>query len=375
MREDNPFEGWLFVVEMSRTDPLPERAGSDLGTGLRRLAELLAAAPAGKVDYNKLRGGALSIYAPYSKATPAEAAEAQRLFGEVWERGGAGQHHVQVALLKAIALALTDEAIPFWERLFDLTRPRDQLTNLRRTYAVSALALLAIANTSAPAEAALAAALSHPHEQVRALAAAYLAEVYARTEQPLPPASEAAFEQCALTDPAFAPRFQARMALGLLERPVPLDPPETVYTFEVRHKYDSTRATRTLALYAHHTLDDLHEAIQKAFKWDNDHLYAFYMNGERYATRYEIIGPHLDSETELFAWELSLAALGLVPEHTFLYFFDFGDSHEFLVKVLGVAVEPGRKPNAAPRLVAAKGSAPRQYQWEDEEDEEDEGEA
>jgi hypothetical protein len=144
---------------------------------------------------------------------------------------------VQLALLQAIALALTDETIPFWQQVFELSRPRDQLTNLRRTYAVSALALLAIANASAPAEAALVAALGHPHEQVRALAAYYLAEVYAHTEQPLPPASKAALETRAITDPAFAPRFQARMAFALLERPVPLDPPETVYTLEVRYKY------------------------------------------------------------------------------------------------------------------------------------------
>jgi hypothetical protein len=68
MREDDPFEGWLFFVELSRTDPLPERPGRDLGTGLRRLAKLLAEAPPGKVDYNNISGGALSI-STHSKAS------------------------------------------------------------------------------------------------------------------------------------------------------------------------------------------------------------------------------------------------------------------------------------------------------------------
>lgn len=56
-------------------------------------------------------------------------------------------------------------------------------------------------------------------------------------------------------------------------------------------------------------------------------------------------------------------------KHTFLYSFDFGDSHEFDVKVLGMAP---RDAGDYPRLVEARGEAPRQYHgWDDDEELED----
>lgn len=37
---------------------------------------------------------------------------------------------------------------------------------------------------------------------------------------------------------------------------------------------------RTVAISASATLEDLHLAIQRAFRFDDDHLYAFFMDGE-----------------------------------------------------------------------------------------------
>jgi hypothetical protein len=42
MRNNDPYQGWLLFGELSRTNPVPERTGRDLGAGLRRLAEMLA---------------------------------------------------------------------------------------------------------------------------------------------------------------------------------------------------------------------------------------------------------------------------------------------------------------------------------------------
>jgi hypothetical protein len=68
----------------------------------------------------------------------------------------------------------------------------------------------------------------------------------------------------------------------------------------------------------------------------------------------------------LYTTNLQLGALGLVPKHSFLSSFDFGDSYEFEVKIL--ALVP-REAGDYPRLVEAKGQAPRQYhRWDDEGD-------
>ncbi len=40
---------------------------------------------------------------------------------------------------------------------------------------------------------------------------------------------------------------------------------------------------RNIIIGANHTLDDLRLAIQEAYKLDNDHLYAFYMDGDSYS--------------------------------------------------------------------------------------------
>jgi hypothetical protein len=298
---------------------------------------------------------------------------------------------------------------------------RDRYVNQRRMYALAALALLAIEQDDAAAYVALAAALDHPHEQVRALAASYVAQAYAVPERPAPEVVAAVLTRLAAHDPAFVPRFQARMALAILGLPAVHDPLDRVYLLQAKLRGD--RATRTIAAAPENTLDDLHYAIQRAFRWDADHLYSFYMNGKRYDEQYEIGPPELidgwdfgtiqvltmgpdgvlvpveeadagedtaedaedaeegddggdqeggDEDGALSTFNVQLGALGLVPRHTFLYYFDFGDSHEFDVKVVGLAT---RDAGDYPRLVESKGEAPRQYHgWDEDEELDDEEE-
>jgi hypothetical protein len=417
MREQEPLEQWLFYVAMEKQKPGLPRGRGEKGKALQTLAQGIAEAPPGKIDFGKLRGMLISRYTSGNLA-PAEAAEAQRLFLEIWERGGTGSRFVVEGLLEGIALARAPESIPFWKQLLDLSKPRDRGTTQRRTYALAALALLAIAEEDQQAYDALADALAHPNEQVRAQAAFYLAEAYAAPERPLPEHVEAALNGMAARDRAFTPRFQARSALGLLGRPVPADHPDSVYLLEVRLRGD--KAVRTIAALAENTLSDLHYAIQSAYRWDADHLYSFYMNGVRFDERYEIGLPEYgdswdldfgslvilnekgelivetgepdadeeeladeigedeededeDDDGERYATNTTLGELGLIPKHKFLYYFDFGDSHEFTVTVLKIETRAAGDENF-PRLVEAKGPAPRQYASYEEEDELDEEE-
>ncbi|MBL7219026.1 MAG: plasmid pRiA4b ORF-3 family protein [Phycisphaerae bacterium] len=117
---------------------------------------------------------------------------------------------------------------------------------------------------------------------------------------------------------------------------------------------------RTIALSDEHTLEALHQAIQDAFNFDSDHLYAFYMDGKRYSDdRYEDprgdVGP--------FADEAAMGAIDLFVGQEFLYLFDFGDCWEFRVRVREVLDALHR---GSPKVIAAKGDPPPQYSWDDE---------
>lgn len=373
MRSDEPLEGWLFYVRMlDEGESIPRRPG-EARKALDLLAATIAAVPEGPVNYNRVRGRVPSVYTNYW-LTPDETLDAQRLFFQVWERGGTGSSHVVDGLLQAIALATQPVSIPFWRQLLDLIRPREKAVTERRVMALAALALLAVARNNDEAYAALAEALDHPHEQVRALGAFYLGRAYLESERPLPAPVEATLTEHGANDAAFAPRFQARAALDLLERPVPRDDPELVYFFKVQLR--SHRATRTIAALPEDTLSDLHYAIQGAFDWDADHLYSFFMLGSRDEWRYEIRCPELgdgwgdasdDDAPDTTSTEIG--TLGLVPNHQFIYFFDYGDNHQFVVTVLGI--ETRADDGEYPRVIEARGKAPRQYRSYDNEDDED----
>jgi hypothetical protein len=105
------------------------------------------------------------------------------------------------------------------------------------------------------------------------------------------------------------------------------------------------------------TLDHLHFAIQSAIDWDADHLYSFFMNGKIYDQRYAFSCPHEDNPP--FTDEAIIGNLGLTLKHKFLYLFDYGDSNQFEVEVVGIRPEAER--GKYPRVVESQGEAPEQY--------------
>lgn len=189
------------------------------------------------------------------------------------------------------------------------------------------------------------------------------------------------------------------------------------------------RTWRKIELCANQTLHDLHLAIQSAFDWDDDHLYAFYMSGkawdrnseyglpEGYTPWGELIEDEEEEENdapekseltreeleallrqlfgpdstltlaemeakiaelrELFgaedeeagpgnALETELSALNLQLRQEFMYLFDFGDEHRFKVRVFAIN-EQADPAVEYPRLVETVGASPRQYgNWDDE---------
>jgi len=118
---------------------------------------------------------------------------------------------------------------------------------------------------------------------------------------------------------------------------------------------------RTITVFSEHYLEDVHEAIQDAFDFDSDHLYAFFMDGIPWSGDY-IYAPG-DTEGP-FSDQVRIGNLGLHVGQRFLYVFDFGSEWHFKVEVLDITSEPGPP---FPVITEKKGKSPEQYPlYEDE---------
>jgi tetratricopeptide (TPR) repeat protein len=116
---------------------------------------------------------------------------------------------------------------------------------------------------------------------------------------------------------------------------------------------------RVIEFRGGNTLHDLHDAIQRAFALDDDHLYAFFMNHALWSKEFAFGGPGSDFPD---ASRKRLADLGLKANKRFLYLFDFGDELTFEVRVAGFGEET--RGESYPRVVESVGDAPPQYEDE-----------
>jgi hypothetical protein len=138
--------------------------------------------------------------------------------------------------------------------------------------------------------------------------------------------------------------------------------PVATYILRVNHRA-LPKVWRDIEIAEDQTLEDLHLMIQRAFNWDNDHLYSFFMSGREWDRQTEIGSPWSDSTQHTH--QVTLDSLDLKVRQKFLYLFDYGDNHEFDVRVL--KINPSASKGKYPRLVAQEGEAPPQYPDYDEE--------
>ena len=122
---------------------------------------------------------------------------------------------------------------------------------------------------------------------------------------------------------------------------------------------------RRIKIAANDTFDDLHDAIQEAFDFGNDHLYAFFMDGRRWSqSGLSYWSPHNDDG--ISADEVKIGEAKLSEGKTFLYLFDFGDEWCFKVTVEAINTEE-EEPEIA-EVIESVGDNREQYDdWEDEE--------
>jgi hypothetical protein len=144
--------------------------------------------------------------------------------------------------------------------------------------------------------------------------------------------------------------------------------PEQVYVFAAT-LVGVPGVRRTIAARGDQTLIDLHAALQRAFEWDDDHLYSFWLGGKFWSRA---------GDEYTHPWHAAepgpLAALGLGPEpqsaevrldrleltkgQRIAYVFDFGDEWRVRLTVQQITADDG---GAYPRLVKSVGDAPPQY--------------
>jgi hypothetical protein len=417
MIDREPLEEWLFRV--SYAQPPDEREQALLR---QDLAELEAWLDAPATDKRRVMPLVRGRWFSAARLEPDELPRAQELYRRVVAATGTNKTYAEESLLSLIASALEPSTIPFFVEMLDLAPPRDKQAARRRQLSLAALALLAIQREEPAAYAALRTATQHPNPAVRAQAVYYLGRTYQRYDdeielgnieetaserplaledmlsalsraftpdhdpdavapegaeeaeepppQPVPPDVAAELTAIAVGDKAFEPRFLARQILRRAGEPVPLDNRAGAYAFKVKFRGDK-RVYRTIALKSEQTLEDLHVAIQRAIKWDDDHLYAFFMNGQLYDERYQFASPW-DRDAAAWTNEAVIGELGLTLKHKFLYFFDYGDSHEFEVEVVDIKARAER--GKYPRVVDSQGQPPAQYWYGDESDELDDDE-
>jgi hypothetical protein len=291
-----------------------------------------------------------------------------------WEKGGSGISYWLPALLRLVASHPSEELLPFWEHVTPLrkvARRQDVSAEERAWIAMQVLTTM-IGQGSRAAQATWLQILP----QLRPLdRGELLRETLTRLPQPQAVPFLALARTLATEDPALETRYVLRRLLVTHGESFPLEPLEGEIEFELK----GSKFSCLLGLRSADTLFALHEAIQRALNWDNDHLWCFFVGAQREGPlRWPAEEVHGCEERVLadsdphpraarpgeFAPE-QLGELGLRVGDKLLYHFDFGDNHLFELRVAALRNQKSPK-TRYPILTIKKGKPPRQYDFEPE---------
>jgi hypothetical protein len=110
-----------------------------------------------------------------------------------------------------------------------------------------------------------------------------------------------------------------------------------------------------LAVLERQPLTALHDAIQEAFGWFDDHLYSFWLDGRFWGDE-EVTSPVVPDEAERTA-DVPIAELDLRVGQRLAYVFDFGDEWRVRLTVKERVAATGEHP----RVLELRGTPPPQY--------------
>ena len=151
-------------------------------------------------------------------------------------------------------------------------------------------------------------------------------------------------------------------------------PTVSVYIFKVMLTED---IWRRIAIRGGQTLDDLHEAIFKAFNRFDTHLYSFYFpppdsrtsqnlwsmvkKSTEYTHPYHLEESFGQERQRYNAQKTTIESLPLNPRRVFWYLFDFGD--EWWHKIVTQKCDEKPPSGRYPRILEKKGKSPPQYDY------------
>ena len=120
---------------------------------------------------------------------------------------------------------------------------------------------------------------------------------------------------------------------------------------------------RDIALRHTHTFLDLHQAILKAYEFDNKHAATFFRSNDQWQQGREISFEVYDKPYKappLLMAETKIAAEIKSPNQRFMYQYDFVKGWNFLIELINVSNEEDPT-KEYPLMVRATGLAPSQY--------------
>lgn len=121
---------------------------------------------------------------------------------------------------------------------------------------------------------------------------------------------------------------------------------------------NAERVSARVAVGAEQHLTLLHDAIQQAFGWLDDHLYSFWLDGQFWGgAEHEFTSP-IEPDGRAATADVPIAELGIELDAVIAYVFDFGDEWRVLLKLRERTEADG---GAYPRVMERVGQAPPQY--------------
>lgn len=108
---------------------------------------------------------------------------------------------------------------------------------------------------------------------------------------------------------------------------------------------------------------ELHEAILKAYEFDNKHKATFYRSNDHWLRGREISVEKYDKEYKappLIMSETTITSEIKAPNQRFVYHYDFNKNWSFLVELINVSKEENPK-TIYPSTIRTEGIAPSQY--------------
>lgn len=131
-----------------------------------------------------------------------------------------------------------------------------------------------------------------------------------------------------------------------------------------------TPVWRDIEILESQTLVTLHDAIQRAFVWYDDHLYSFFLSGSEWDKYSEYTKPSEKEESSVFndvlfseeagSADTPLRHFCLRKGQRIAYVYDFGDNISVDLHLKEIAA---RRRVRYPRIVALQGFTPEQYRY------------